>query len=443
LFDRKAAKIDGRGIQKIAVAFANADGGELAIGIGDDKDQPDNINSRWNGLANIEGYNSHLQAIFDLNPAVDFRYEFIEAEGLEGLVLRVFIDKSTNVAKTADGKVYQRKGAQSLPITDPEKITALAFAKGARSYEDTLLSDLDPEEIVDSKEMASFASEIVPRQEPLAFVVNEGLIDRKTFAPNGAGILLFSDNPQAVFPRRCGIKIIFYDTRQEVPDREHLKQNIAVSGPLYRQIHEAVKIITGIMSSISILTKDGLKRVSYPPEAIWEILVNAVIHRDYSIADDIQVLIYQDRIEIKSPGRLPGFVTIENFLDVRYSRNAKIVRSLARYADPPNKDLGEGLNTAFQKMKEWRLQSPYLSEESNYVKVVISHTPLASPEELVLQFLSTHGEIKNRQAREITGIRSENQMKEVFYRLKNQGLIELIPDRKGNAAAWRKTTVPS
>jgi ATP-dependent DNA helicase RecG len=338
LFDRKLGKIDGRGVQKIAVAFANADGGELAIGIADDKDQPE-VDKRWQGLPNFEAFNSHLQAIFDLNPAVDFRHEFIEAEELTGLVLRLFIDKSTNVAKTADGKVYQRKGAQSLPISDPDKITALAFAKGARSYEDTPLPNVEPEEIVDSKEMASFTQELAPKQEPLAFVVNEGLIDRNTFVPNCAGVLLFSDNPQAVFPRRCGIKVIFYDTRQEVPDREHLKQNIAITGPLYRQIHEAVTAITGIMSSISILTKDGLKRVTYPPEAIWEILVNAVIHRDYSISDDIQVLIYQDRIEIKSPGKLPGFVTTENFLDVRYSRNAKIVRSLARYADPPNKDL--------------------------------------------------------------------------------------------------------
>lgn len=90
-------------------------------------------------------------------------------------------------------------------------------------------------------------------------------------------------------------------------------------------------------------------------------------------------------------------------------------------------------------MQEWRLKSPRLTEDGNYVKVIIAHAPLASPEELVLEFLETHGEIRNGQAREITGIRSENQMKEVFYRLKNRGLIELIPERRGKASAWRKT----
>jgi ATP-dependent DNA helicase RecG len=71
------------------------------------------------------------------------------------------------------------------------------------------------------------------------------------------------------------------------------------------------------------------------------------------------------------------------------------------------------------------------------VVVTLPHTPLATPEEAVLEYLKKHGEIKNKVAREITGIRSENQMKDVFYRLRSQGLIERVPDRKGNAAAWR------
>jgi ATP-dependent DNA helicase RecG len=166
------------------------------------------------------------------------------------------------------------------------------------------------------------------------------------------------------------------------------------------------------------------------------VVVNAVIHRDYSISDDVQVSIFQNRIEVKSPGRLPGFVTVENFLNVRYSRNSKIVRSLARYKNPPNKNLGEGLNTAFEKMKEWKLQNPILMERGNYVIVTLPHTPLASPDELVLEYLETHAEIRNRDAREMTGIKSENQMKDVFYRMRDQGLIERVPGKQGNSAAW-------
>ena len=120
--------------------------------------------------------------------------------------------------------------------------------------------------------------------------------------------------------------------------------------------------ITEIMSSMNIWTPEGLKNVQYPPEAIWEIVVNAIIHRDYSVSDDVQILIYNNRIEVLSPGRLPGYVNVDNILDARYSRNPKIVRNLNRYSDPPNKDLGEGLNTAFQKMKEWKLRDPIIVE---------------------------------------------------------------------------------
>ena len=191
------------------------------------------------------------------------------------------------------------------------------------------------------------------------------------------------------------------------------------------------------MSNIKIWTPKGLDVVNYPPETIWEILVNAVIHRDYSISDDTQVHIYNNRIEVISPGKLPGYVNVDNILDARYSRNAKIVRTLNRYKNPPNKDMGEGLNTAFQKMEEWRLKKPQILVEGNYVKVIIAHTPLATPEEAVLEFLSKNSRIKNRQARELTGIKSENVMKGVFYKLRDRGLIVPIMSVNGKAAvAW-------
>ena len=168
--------------------------------------------------------------------------------------------------------------------------------------------------------------------------------------------------------------------------------------------------------------------------------MNAVIHRDYSISDDIQILIFNNRIEVVSPGRLPGYVTPQNILHARYSRNSKIVRTLARYKEPPNRDLGEGLNTAFQKMKDWKLHAPEITEEGNYVRVVIPHTPLATPSEAILEFLKANPTITNRQARDITGIKSENSMKSEFYKLRDEGLLEMIRELKGAAAAWRLTT---
>jgi ATP-dependent DNA helicase RecG len=164
--------------------------------------------------------------------------------------------------------------------------------------------------------------------------------------------------PPAVLPRKCALKIVRYETKEDDPERDHLKSTLTLEGPLYPLIQDTVRTVTDIMSAVSIWTISGLRTLQYPPEAIWEIVVNAIIHRDYSISDDVQIRIFDNRVEIISPGKLPGYVSIQNILEARYSRNSKIVRTLARYPSPPNKDLGEGLNTAFQKMKEWRLKAP-------------------------------------------------------------------------------------
>ena len=436
-FDKKGKTVSGKSVQKIAVAFANADGGEFLIGIADENAEPD-PKQRWEGLTNIEALNSHLQVLFAVQPSLDVQYEFLKREDKDGYALRVIVEKSAEVHKTADQTVYQRYGAQSLPIKDPQKIAQLSFAKGSTTYEDQLLGSIPPEQIVEATELLSFLSDYSPKTDPLDFVLNQNLLDSRTWEPRVASTLLFHSTPSAVIPRKCAVKISRYETREEDPEREHLADQVTVEGPCYSLIHDTVDAVKTIMSSVSVWTTEGLKTLEYPPEAIWEVLVNAIIHRDYSISDDIQVLVFDNRIEILSPGKLPGYVTVDSILDARYSRNPKIVRTLNRYKDAPNKDLGEGLNTTFQKMKEWGLKKPSIFEENNYVKVLLPHAPLAAPTEAILEFLESHDQITNRQAREVTGIKSENLVKVEFYKLRDAGLIERVPGLAGPKSAWRR-----
>lgn len=435
-YDRKAAAIKGAKVQKIAVAFANADGGEIYIGIADDKDEPDPT-KRWNGAANIEDYNQHIQALTEVQPALPMEITFLKVDSKTAYILKVQIEKSQAVHKTADGTVYERKGAQSLPVSDPARITALSFAKGAVSYEDYSVDGAVAEDIVDSPRIREFLLDYSPSSDPLELSLNKNLLDRKSFKPKVAGLLLFAVDPASEMPKKCSVKIIRYETKEDDPERDHLGLIEPIEGPLYQLIHSTVNRVTEIMSSISVWTTDGPKSMAYPPETLWEIVVNAIIHRDYSMSDDVQILIFDNRIEVLSPGRLPAFVTKENILDVRYARNPRIVGMLSRYKIPPNKDIGEGLNTAFQKMKDWRLRSPEIINEGNYVRVVIPHAPLATAQEAIMEFITKHGTITNRQARDITGIKSENAVKSEFYKLKEAGLIEIIPELKGNKAAWR------
>lgn len=435
-FDRKAIGIKGAKIQKIAVAFANADGGEFVVGIADSAEEPDPA-KRWLGHPTQEDFNQLVQTLTEITPTLPFRFAFLACPPRPGLVLRVQVDKSGQVHSTADKKVYVRVGAQSILLTGAEQITTLAFSKGAKSFEDYVVPASRMELIVESNAIRSFLADYSPKTDAVDFVVNQQLVDFKTWEPTVAGILLFSDQPSANMPRQCAIKIARYVTREDEPERDYLKETFSVEGPLYNLLHETVEKVKTIMSSISVWTTSGLKPVDYPPETIWEILVNAVIHRDYSISDNTQVFIFDNRIEIISPGKFPAFITKENILEARFSRNPRIVRTLNRYKDAPNRDMGEGLNTAFQKMRDFNLQAPQIFEQENTVRVIIPHTPLASPEDAILEFLRNNHMIKNAQARDLTGIRSENEVKRVFYKLRDQGLIERVPDLLGSAAAWK------
>ena len=76
-----------------------------------------------------------------------------------------------------------------------------------------------------------------------------------------------------------------------------------------------------------------------------------------------------------------------------------------KFPNPPNKDVGEGLNTAFDAMRKLRLRDPVISEGPTSVTVTIPHQRLASPEDLVMEYLRQNPEIANRQARELCGVR--------------------------------------
>jgi len=127
-FDRKGKGISGKGLQKIIVAFANADGGDALIGIADDQREPD-VSKRWNGFEYLDEANGILQAVFSLQPTVPLRHELLTSD-YKGYVLRISVDKSSQVHKISDGTIFVRYGAQSLPLNDHQKIIELTYAKG-------------------------------------------------------------------------------------------------------------------------------------------------------------------------------------------------------------------------------------------------------------------------------------------------------------------------
>jgi ATP-dependent DNA helicase RecG len=434
--DLKSKDIRPAKLTETISAFANTSAGEIYIGI-EENDILSLKDRRWNGFNDIEEANSIIQTVEELSLLGNhYSAIFYGSDNQQGLVLHLTIYKTNEILRASNKKVYIRRGAQKLPINSAEALSRLKYDKGITTFEDDLLS-IPGDYITNSIVTLGFMIDIVPMSEPDPWLRNQlVLIDGK---PTVAGVLLFAEEPQAILPKRSAIKVYRYHTANEDGERDTLAFDpITIEGHIYILIESAKNKVKEIVEQLQKLGPDGLENVLYPEEALQEIITNAVIHRDYSIPRDVHIRIFDNRIEIESPGRLPGHITIANILDDQSARNPKIIRLINKFPNPPNKDVGEGLKTAFEAMSKLRLKKPEITETESSVLVVLRHESLASPEQMVMEYLQGHEEITNAVARQLTGIKSENTMKDVFYRLKDRSEIEQVPGKAGRSSAWQK-----
>jgi ATP-dependent DNA helicase RecG len=433
-FDAKAKEIKPAKLSKAISAFANADGGELYVGFSEP--QPGIL--KWEGFARAEDANAHLQVFETLFPlGTEFEYTFLECDELPGAVLQIAISKTQEIKQASDGKPYVRRGPQSLPVDTAEALRRLEYAKGISSFE-TEITPASADEITNTTPVIDFMINVVPSAEPDQWLKKQQLI--KNGNATVAGVLIFSDEPQAILPKRCGIKVYRYKTKEDASRETLAFDPITIEGWAYKQIHDAVQKAIDVIEEIPKLGAGALEKISYPPETLHEIITNAVLHRDYSVADDVHIRIFDNRIEVQSPGKLPAHVTVGNILEERFSRNGVLVRILNKFPDPPNKDVGEGLNTAFEAMTKLGFKPPSIQELENAVLVTIKHEPLASPVQAILDYLNEHDWIKNADARRVTHIQQPHKINNIFREMEARGLIER---KQGSNTSGRAYTLPN
>ena len=300
--DLKSRDIKPSKLSRTIAAFANAEGGELFIGIVEDTQRNRRV---WDGFPNEEAANGHVQVFDELFPVgADSTMTFLFADSLPGIILKVEVPKSREIKRASDGKVYARRGAQNLPVETEDRLEILRRDKGLSSFEAETVNT-NPSAITNSEAIIAFMLEVVPTSEPELWLRKQQVIIENK--PTVAGLILFADEPQALLPKRCGIKVYRYKSADTEGTRDTLDFDpISIEGCAYDQIQQAVDEATDIIESVRIRTTDGLLSVSYPVEAIHEIITNAVLHRDYAIADNIHIKIFDNRVEIWSPEPFQG-----------------------------------------------------------------------------------------------------------------------------------------
>ena len=171
--------------------------------------------------------------------------------------------------------------------------------------------------------------------------------------------MLFGKNPQLYFPR-ARVRFIRYEgIRECVGAQMNVIKDVIFEGNILNMLTKAISYLDTQIKEKTYLGADGLfvTEEEYPKFVRQEIIVNAITHRDYSIrGTDIQIKMFDDRIVVESPGRLPGLVKAGNIRHTHFSRNPKIAEFLRDYNFV--KEYGEGVDRMCRELEAAGLQSP-------------------------------------------------------------------------------------
>ncbi len=435
--DVKSKRINPAKLQETFVAFANSDGGDLYIGIEDKVE----AGERVVGFGEQEDANGLISTLLEeTNPAVEnVQIEFLKVEG-KGFVLHFGIPKSPKVHYTASEDCYIRINAAKRKIKG-DRITQLGYSKGAEPYERRALGDVDIEDLTEGDLLRGYMNRVSTHLNPEAFLRKQRLLTKKDNerVPNVGSVLLFDDEPQATLETRCAVKVYRLRTTEVEYKREQLEEMpVTINGDVENVIEKTVKQVSKYIDGASFQDAGKLVKLNYPSEALKEILVNAVIHRDYSLNDDIHVRVFDNRVEVQSPGKLPGYMTLGNLYDERFSRNPNVVRMLHNLPNPVNHDIGEGLDTAKNELKKAGLVDPVFDEKENAFVVTIRHQKLASIEDVILQYFSENpsSSISNKLVRQLSGEDDMQKVKLALKKLRASGEIK-VEDENASAFLYR------
>ncbi|MFT4166610.1 MAG: ATP-binding protein [Microlunatus sp.] len=360
-FERKSARIAPRDLAVPLVAFANAEGGYIVVGIHD-------------GV--VEGVpadrvNALRQAAHDFTVPV-VRCTVNEVRADSGNAILIFrVDPGEQVYETTKGDVYLRVGDESRRLSFAQR-RELEYDRGTAPFDgtavDATLDDLE------SSQVASY-------QRSIGAATPEGMLAaRDLVTRNGrltvAAWLLFAERPQSLFPSAVVRVLRYADVERGAGAALTLYADgdIRCAGSIPSQIQEAASIIDAWVPKVRALAPSGrFEPRAIIPRDVWlEGLVNAVLHRSYSMAGDhIRVEIFPNRIEIENPGRFPGLADPSRPLSIsRYARNPRIVRVASDLGIA--RELGEGIKRIFGEMRSLGLADPIYSQASGSVRLVLS-----------------------------------------------------------------------
>lgn len=373
-FDRKSARVAVKDLARPLIAFANAEGGTLAIGLRE---------GSYDGeLLDADKENAIRQAGIDFTvPPVRSHVRRLELGGGRSLIL-IDVPPSEHVHESTGGDVYLRVGDESKKLTYGQR-RELDYDRGSAQFESEPVPDATFADL-DGRELQRYRSAIGAGVDDATALRARSLLRREGSLTHAA-ILLLGKHPQDWLPQ-AHVRVMRYSENSPgTGSRQSLEsgKDARLEGPIPQVIDEAAKCIEAWIPHRRALGSNRrfTDQPIVPADAWLEGLVNAVVHRSYSMAGDhIRVSIYPSRIEIESPGRFPGLADPTRPLDIaRYARNPRIARVCSDLGITLER--GEGIRRIFEEMRLLGLADPHYHQTSGSVRLTLSASSRLSLEQ--------------------------------------------------------------
>ncbi len=432
-------KVEANVLAETLVAFANGDGGTIFFGLNEQGQVVDQLLD--------EAVQGHLvRALLMCRPPVVTHWEQHELPG--GTVVALKVPRSPELHALADGRVLIRAGAENRPLGG-EAIRHLAATKSSGDFEGELvegatLVDLDKAVLDEYMRLRAERGQRV-----LSGSLQDHLVEIGAMSDDGtptvAGMLLFGKHPQTFLPQSGIIFVKFLG--KEARGRDGLAgygRRVEIEGPAARMIERAWQLVNEEMRVEAVV--NGLKREErpeYPRFAVREALVNAVCHRDYRLSGRrVEIRMYEDRLEVISPGGLPGYITLDNIVEEHFSRNPRLVAGLFQWGYI--EELGLGIDRMIEEMLQYGHAAPNFEAKPysftvrlyntlERLPLITAHWPSNMNERQMraMNFLEQQGRITNRDYRQLCPDANPETLRLDLVDLVDKGLLLKIGDKKG------------
>ena len=425
-------------IMETIVAMANTDGGTIVLGVDDPEKTSRSGEQRVYGIEeNIELFDEIRRKAAHIQPGLSLHWppRLLVTNDTMRSVAVLYVSKSTQYLHEYEGQAYVRLRKGNKRLTAQECVQ-YSYAKGFQ-HADKELVDI-PINVLETNVYKMWANSVGVSDRSIADALIATGLGRKNeqtdkTLPTRAAVMLFADFPSLVLDTKCAVRIFLYEgTVERFKDTPNLLRTpITIDGPTIDLIRRAQETVLDFLRTGVRVSSGFITTYILPERAIKEAITNAVIHRDYHIQRDIEVRIFEDRVEIESPGLLPYNITRANIGRVRADgyRNSLLVKHLRVFPSPPNLDHNEGVPAMRQVMSANNLYPPlFLIPDSRpAVMLILWNEERASEWEKVQQYLSNNLYINNHTARTVTGVVQVHEMSKKFAQWTKQGLLQRVP----------------